>query len=146
MDTKRSADDPRAETDSDKRPERCSNRNARMGRRHLTTRGSRPSQFRTRGYFTEKEKALHINALELLGYCYTIRSLLPSAVHKSHWPRTHINCELNNTTAIKYARVAVSRSLRMSRIGAMFYDWVEGTGLQLSYRHLCGIYNVEADS
>ena len=28
----------------------------------------------------------------------------------------------------------------------MFYDWVEDTGLQLSYRHLRGIYNVEADS
>jgi hypothetical protein len=62
------------------------------------------------------------------------------------WHRTHVNCELDNTTAIKYARVAVSRSLRMSRIGAKLYDWVEGTGLQLSYRHLRGIYNVEADS
>jgi len=110
----------------------------------LQREGHTPLQ--TRGYFTEKEQALHINALELLGCWYTIRSLLPSAVHKSDWPRTHINCELDNTTAIKYARVAVSRSLRMSRIGAMFYDWVEDTGLQLSYRHLRGIYNVEADS
>ena len=34
----------------------------------------------------------------------------------------------------------------MSRIGAKFYDWEETTGLQLSYRHLHGIYNTEADS
>ena len=54
--------------------------------------------------------------------------------------------QLDNTTAIKYARVAVSRSLPMSRLGAQFYDWTETTGLQFSYRHLRGIYNVEADT
>jgi hypothetical protein len=100
---------------------------------------------RTRGNFTESECSLHINALELLGCWYTIRSLLPLVIPREDWHRTHVNCELDNTTAIKYARVVVSRSLRMSRIGARFYDWVEGTGLQLSYRHLRGIYNVEAD-
>ena len=100
---------------------------------------------RTRGNFTESECSLHINALELLGCWYTIRSLLPLVIPREDWHRTHVSCELDNTTAIKYARVAVSRSLRMSRIGALFYDWVEGTGLQLSYRHLRGIYNVEAD-
>jgi len=42
--------------------------------------------------------------------------------------------------------VAVSRSRRMSKIGAAFYDWVEQSSLQLSYRHLRGIYNTEADS
>ncbi len=66
-------------------------------------------------------------------------------IPQEDWHRTHVNCELDNTTAIKYAIVAVSRSLRMPRIGARLYDWVEGTGLQLSYRHLRGIYNVEAD-
>jgi len=101
---------------------------------------------RTRGNFTPAEQSLHINALELLGCWYTVRSLLPQAVPESEWSRTHVSCELDNTTAIKYARVAVSRSLRMSRIGAKFYDWEETTGLQLSYRHLRGIYNTEADS
>ncbi len=101
---------------------------------------------RTRGNFTAGERSLHINALELLGCWYTIRSLLPLVVPRHEWHHTHVNCELDNTTAIKYARVAVSRSLRMSRIGAQFSDWVEDTGLQLSYRHLRGIYNVEADS
>jgi hypothetical protein len=84
---------------------------------------------RTRGNFTTGERSLHINALELLGCWYTIRSLLPLVVPRHEWHRTHINCELDNTTAIKYARVAVSRSLRMSRIGAQFYDWVEVNGL-----------------
>ena len=77
---------------------------------------------RTRGNFTPTEQSLHINALELLGCWYTVRSLLPHAVPESDWSRTHVSCELDNTTAIKYARVAVSRSLRrMSRI-AKFYD------------------------
>jgi hypothetical protein len=101
---------------------------------------------KTRGNFTPKEQSLQINALELLGCWYTIRSLLPHAVSKAEWARTHFSCELDNTTAIKYARVAVSRSLRMSRIGAKFYDWEEATGFQLSFRHLRGIYNTEADS
>jgi hypothetical protein len=99
----------------------------------------------TRGNFTIAEQRLHINALELLGCWYTIKSLLPAAVPQEQWKRVHINCELDNTTAIKYARVAVSRSRRMSQIGAAFYDWVESSGLQLSYRHLRGIYNIEAD-
>jgi hypothetical protein len=99
----------------------------------------------TRGNFTIAEQRLHINALELLGCWYTIKSLLPAAVPREQWKRVHINCELDNTTAIKYARVAVSRSRRMSQIGAAFYDWVESSGLQLSYRHLRGIYNIEAD-
>ncbi len=91
---------------------------------------------RTRGYFTKQEQLLHINALELLGCWYTVRSLLPAAIPPEQWKFVHVNCELDNTTAIKYARVAVSRSRRMSRIGAHFYDWVETSSLQLSYRHL----------
>jgi hypothetical protein len=87
-----------------------------------------------------------MNALELLGCWYTIQSLLPAAISPSEWPSVHVNCELDNTTAIKYARVAVSHSRRMSKIGAAFYDWVEVSALQLSYRHLRGIYNTEADS
>ncbi len=100
----------------------------------------------TRGNFTPIEQRLHINALELLGCWYTIKSLLPVAAPRHLWDQLHLNCELDNTTAIKYARVAVSRSRRMSKIGAAFYDWVEQSSLQLSYRHLRGIYNTEADS
>jgi hypothetical protein len=84
--------------------------------------------FTTRGHFTEAERDLHINALELLGCLYTIRSLLPQAFSIEQWPQVHLNCKLDNAVAIKYARVAVSRSLQLSR-----------------FRHLAGIYNVEAD-
>ncbi len=37
--------------------------------------------FTTRGHFTATEREMHINALELLGCFYTIRSLLPQAIH-----------------------------------------------------------------
>jgi hypothetical protein len=83
----------------------------------------------TRGYFTADESKLHINALELLGCWFTVKSLLPLAIPHKDWSLTHINWELDNTTAIKYARVAVSRCLPMSRLGAQFYDWTETTGL-----------------
>ncbi len=101
---------------------------------------------RTRGYFTPAESRLHINALELLACWFTLKSLLSLVVKHEDWKHTHVSCEIDNTTAIKYARVAVSRSLRMSRFGAQFYDWAETTGLQFTFRHLRGIYNVEADS
>ena len=89
---------------------------------------------------------MHINALELLGCFYTIRSLLPQAVPDYQWSQLHLNCQLDNVVAIKYARVAVSRSLALSKLGAQFYDWAETAKIQMSFRHLAGIYNVEADS
>ena len=101
--------------------------------------------FTTRGHFTAAEREMHINALELLGCFYTIRSLLPQAVPMDQWSQVHLNCQLDNIVAVKYARVAVSRSLALSRLGAQFYDWAENAQLQMSFRHLAGIYNVEAD-
>jgi hypothetical protein len=90
---------------------------------------------------------MHINALELLGCLYTIRSLLPQAIPRNQWSHVHLNCQLdNNVVAIKYARVAVSRSLQLSRLSAQFYDWAETAQVQMSFRHLAGIYNVEADA
>jgi hypothetical protein len=88
---------------------------------------------------------MQINALELLGSFYIIRSLLPQAIPKSQWSHVHLNCQLDNVVAIKYARVAVSWSLALSRLGAQLYDWAENPQLQMSFRHLAGIYNVEAD-
>jgi hypothetical protein len=102
--------------------------------------------FTTRGHFTTHEREMHINALELLGCFYIIRSLLPQAIPDTQWSQVHLNCQLDNVVAIKYARVAVSRSLALSKLGAQFYDWAETAKIQMSFRHLAGIYNVEADS
>jgi hypothetical protein len=102
--------------------------------------------FSTRGYFTPEEHKMHINALELLGCWYTIMSLLELLVPRDQWHRVHLSCELDSIVAIKYARVAVSRSLALSKLGALFYDWKEAMNLQLSYRHLAGILNVRADT
>ena len=101
--------------------------------------------FTVRGYFTEKERQLHINGLELLGCWYTIRALLDKAVPVSEWHRVHLSCQLDSMVAIKYCRVAVSRSLTLSRLGARMYDWMETHRLQASFRHLAGILNVESD-
>jgi hypothetical protein len=48
----------------------------------------------TRGYFTADESKLHINALELLGCWFTVKSLLPRAIPHKDWSLTHVNCEL----------------------------------------------------
>jgi hypothetical protein len=100
----------------------------------------------TRGFFTAKERGLHINALELLGCWHTIRALLPVAVPEKDWKSVHLNCELDSVVAIKYAMVANSRSLKLSKIGTQFFDWRERHRLQLSCRHIRGIHNITADA
>jgi hypothetical protein len=85
----------------------------------------------TRGYFSTQEQSMHINALELLGCWYTISALLPLAVPESRWSEVHLSCELDSIVAIKYAMVANSRSLKMSKIGAAFFDWREQHQLKL---------------
>ena len=81
---------------------------------------------------------MHINALELLGCWYTVRSLLGLLVPKHSWHKVHLSCELDSIVAIKYAKVAVSRSLNLSKLGALFYDWKEEH--QLVYRCLTVIW------
>ncbi len=100
----------------------------------------------TRGYFSIQEQSMHINALELLGCWYTISALLPLAVPQPKWADVHLSCELDSIVAIKYAMVANSRSLKMSKVGARFFDWRKKHGLQFSCRHIRGIHNVEADA
>jgi hypothetical protein len=100
---------------------------------------------KTRGNFSPEEIHLHINALELLGCWYTVMSLLPLALPRSKWHLLRLDCELDSIVAIKYAKVGVSRSLNLSRLGAKFFDWREETRVQMSFRHLRGIYNEEAD-
>jgi hypothetical protein len=98
----------------------------------------------TRGFFTAAERGPHINALELLGCWHTIRALLPVALPKAKWKDVHLSCELDSVVAIKYAMVANSRSIRMSKIGNRFFDWREKHQLQISCRHIRGIHNGRA--
>jgi hypothetical protein len=100
----------------------------------------------TRGYFSARERSMQINALELLGCWYTISALLPLAVPQAQWANVHLSCELDSVVAIKYAMVANSRSLKMSKVGARFFDWREQHQLQLSCRHIRGVDNVTADA
>jgi hypothetical protein len=67
-------------------------------------------------------------------------------VGMQRWHEVHLSCELDSVEAIKYAMVACSRSIKMSKVGARFFNWREGAQLQLSCRNLRGIYNVEADA
>jgi len=107
-----------------------------------------PKEFETRGFLTATEQAeVYINQFEFSGFENCLWALLPQAVpNKMDWPSVHVSVELDNVTSIKYGRVAVSRSLRMSLMGARFFDKVERAGISLSFRHLAGEANVEADA
>jgi hypothetical protein len=104
-------------------------------------------RFQTRGFLTEQEqKEVFINQFEFAGFENCLWALLPQAVPKRQdWKNTHISVELDNVTSIKYGRVAVSRSIRMSLLGAKFFDKVEEAGISLTFQHLAGEDNTVAD-
>ncbi len=81
MDTKRSSDDP------EQRPIQISVRSD-AATETLGWGGTYQREgltpLRTRGYFTEKEQALHINALELLGY--TVNPLCSPQIGVATYP------------------------------------------------------------
>ena len=106
-----------------------------------------PKKFSTRGYLTKLEQSdTWINEFEFQGFVNTLKALLPLAVPDQRlWCKVHVSAELDNTTAIKYGAVAVSRSINMSKKGADFFDWKESHGLSVSLRHLAGVLNCEAD-
>ena len=103
--------------------------------------------YETRGFLTKEEQdEVYINQYEFMGFANTLWALLPVAVpDRSKWSQVHVSVELDNVTAIKYGRVAVSRSIRMSLLGAKFFDRVEDSGISLTFRHLAGELNVAAD-
>ena len=104
-------------------------------------------KFETRGFLTkEEQETVYINQYEFLGFENTLWALLPVAVpDRTQWKNVHVSVELDNVTAIKCGRVAVSRSLKMSLLGARFFDRVQEAGIVLSFRHLAGARNVRAD-
>ena len=103
--------------------------------------------FRTQGYLTaEEQNTTFINEFEFMGFTHCLWALLPQAVpDRSLWDQVHVSVELDNTTAIKYGQCAVSRSLQMSRIGAIYFDERERLRLSVSLSHVAGVLNVEAD-
>jgi hypothetical protein len=63
---------------------------------------------------------------------------------QARWKDVYLSCELDSIVAIKYAMVANSRSIKMSKIGTRFFDWQHQ--LQISCRHIRGIHNGRADA
>jgi hypothetical protein len=75
-----------------------------------------------------------------------LRQVYHRGRNKTKWSQVHVAVELDNITSVKYGRVAVSRSLRMSLKGAKnIFDKVEETKLALSFSHIAGEKNVDAD-
>lgn len=103
--------------------------------------------FTTQGYLTREEQAeVYINEFEFSGMENTLRALLPVAIpDRTKWSQVHVSIELDNLTSVKYGTVAVSRSIQMSKKGALFFDWKESHNLSVGFRWLAGHLNVEAD-
>jgi len=106
-----------------------------VGNVHLTTRG----------FFTAKEALKHVNWLELKAQFLTRQALLPLVVPQHQWNLVHIHHLSDNTAAVKYGNVPVSRSLLLSRLGAEIFDDEEAHKLTSSHSHIAGVLQVEAD-
>ena len=104
-------------------------------------------EFTTSGFLTRKEQADEfINEFEFQGMENCLKALVPQAVpDRSKWHLIHVCVELDNFASVKYGRVAVSRSLKMSLKGARFHDWKASVNLQVSFKWLAGHLNVTAD-
>jgi hypothetical protein len=104
-------------------------------------------KFRTQGCLTRAEQdEVWINEFEFSGFELSLKALLPQAIpDRALWTKVHVTVELDNTAAIHYGKVAVSRSLKLSEKGAAFFDWKERHGLSVSLTHLAGEQNIEAD-
>ena len=88
-------------------------------------------EFTTSGFLTRKEQADEfINEFEFQGMENCLKALVPQAVpDKSKWHLIRVCAELDNFASVKYGRVAVSRSLRMSLKGARFHEWKASVNL-----------------
>ena len=99
----------------------------------------------TRGFFTAKESLMHVNWLELKAQQLTRQALLPKAVPRKDWHNVHVSHVSDNTAAVKYGNVSVSRSLTLSKLGAEIFDDEQELNLTSSHSHIAGVLQVEAD-
>jgi hypothetical protein len=86
------------------------------------------------GRTVEAQRQRHPNQFEFPGFENCLWALLTQAVpNRQDWRETHVSVELDNVTSIKHGQVAVSRSMRMSLLGARFFDKVEAAGISLTF-------------
>ena len=94
----------------------------------------------TNGFWTQEEKQLHINVLELKAIEFGLKALC------SEISNEHIRIKCDNTTAVAYINSkGGSKSMQNNYIAKNIWQWAIDRDNAISAEHLPGILNIEAD-
>ena len=115
---------------------RCDNRNRRLSHRL----GAVCQGVTTGGLWSQMEKKLHINCLELLAGSFAVKSFTKDRLC------VHVRLRMDNVSAVAYInRLGGTHSLIPSNLALALWEWALKRNIFLSAEHLSGALNVSAD-
>ena len=95
---------------------------------------------RTGGHWSDQEKALHINSLELLAGSFAVKAFT------KHNSKIRVLLQMDNSTAVSYVnRMGGTHSLSLSLQACHLWHWCLEKEILLSAQHLPGVANTMAD-
>ena len=97
-------------------------------------------EVRTGGLWSQMEKKLHINCLELLAGSFAVKSFTKNRLC------AHVRLRMDNTTAVAYVnRLGGTHSLVLSNLALALWEWAQKNSIMLSAEHYAGHLNTVAD-
>ena len=95
---------------------------------------------RTGGLWSQMEKKLHINCLELLAGSFAVKSFTKNRLC------AHVRLRMDNTTAVAYVnRLGGTHSLVLSNLALALWEWAQKNSIMLRAEHYAGHLNTVAD-
>ena len=95
---------------------------------------------RSGGLWSQMEKKLHINCLELLAGSFAVKSFAKNRLC------AHVRLRMDNTTAVAYVnRLGGTHSLVLSNLALALWEWAQKNNIMLSAEHYAGHLNTVAD-
>ena len=97
-------------------------------------------EVRTGGLWSQMEKKLHINCLELLAGSFAVKSFTKNRLC------AHVRLRMDNTTAVAYVnRLGGTHSLVLSNLALALWEWAQKNSIMLSAEHYAGHLNTVAN-
>lgn len=95
---------------------------------------------RTGGLWTQSERLLHINCLELMGGAFAVKAFT------QHKTQVRVLLLMDNVTAVTYInKMGGTRSPILSSLAFELWTWCLQRRTSLTARHIPGIQNIQAD-
>ena len=94
---------------------------------------------RTGGLWSQMERKLHINCLELLAGSFAVKSFTKNGLC------VHVRLRMDNTSAVAYVnRLGGTRSLVLSNLALALWEWAQKNSITLNAEHYAGRLNTVA--